>query len=150
MKRILEYPQIYNFYQFLIGSHSYLKNYKSKFLKLENGMKILDVGCGTSNILRFIDEKVEYFGVDCSKKYIDYCLKNFPEHRFINQSICKNLDIDENFDVIISKGVLAALSDVQLSEMLEVIVDLAKKNTKIILSDMNYKEEACWLQKFLQ
>ena len=150
MKRILEYPRIYNFYQRLIGSRPYLKRFKSRFLKIEDGMKILDMGCGTSNILEFINEDVKYYGVDCSQKYIDYSSKNFTKHRFVCQSICKKLDIDEKFDVVISKGVLAALSDVQLCKMFEVIVSLSNQNTKIILSDMNYKTDACWLQKFLQ
>ena len=54
MKRLLGFPQFYNLYQGFIGADLYLKKFATLFFQDCKGKNILDLGCGTSNILKFI------------------------------------------------------------------------------------------------
>lgn len=151
VKRLLKFPEVYNLYQSLIGADSYLKKFAHAFLKDDNKqlIKILDVGCGTSNIVKFLGKNVDYVGFDCSKKYIEYSKRKYPNHLFLNKSVLEKIDTIQNFDVIISLGVMAALNDETLKDMLAILRSYANKNTKILLADMNYSQSASKLEKFL-
>ena len=150
MKRILAYPRIYNLYQKLIGSNAYLERFSKKFINAKECEKILDMGCGTANILPFLGTGIKYWGIDFSQKYIDYASKKYLNQTFICGNICEKNNLNDNFDIIISKGVMAGLNDEQLLKMFDVIVALSNKKTKIILSDMNYRNDASFFEKFIQ
>lgn len=65
---------IYNFIQFILGA----TNFRKKFLKKLNIKKnayILDIGCGTSSILDFLDEP-NYYGYDVNSNNIKFAKKN--------------------------------------------------------------------------
>ena len=68
---------------------------------------------------------------------------------YLNQSVCEQIDINMEFDIVISLAVMAALCDEDLKKMFSVIRSKVNKNTKIILSDMNYRENAQGFEKFL-
>ena len=153
MKRLLKYPQVYNFYQRLIGADSYLKKFAYVFLNQGDNIKILDLGCGTSNILKFLtlskkEKNISYVGIDVSEKYIEYTKKKFPDGVYFVQSVCDQINVDMKFDLIICLAVMAALDDDKLKDMFGVICSKANMSTKIILSDMNCRENANALEKF--
>lgn len=151
VKRLLKYPEVYNLYQSLIGADSYLKKFAHTFLKDDSKqlIKVLDVGCGTSNIVKFFGNNIDYVGFDCSKKYIEYSRKKYPKFSFLNKSVLEKIDTTQDFDVIISLGVMAALNDETLKDMCSILCTYANKNTKFLLADMNYSENASKLEKFL-
>ena len=144
MKRLLGFPQFYNLYQGFIGADAYLKKFADTFLKYDHKqlIKVLDVGCGTSNILKFVENNIDYVGYDCSKKYIEYSRKKYPKFSFFNKSVLERVAITQKFDVIISLGVMAALNDETIKDMFSILCSYANKNTKILLADMNYCENA--------
>ena len=150
MKRILEYPQVYSLYQDLIGVDIYYKKFVRNFIEGQNYKNILDLGCGTSRILKFLKNDIQYVGVDISSKYVDYNRKKYPVHSFVCSDICSDFALSDSFDVIFSEGVMVAFTDEQLLKLFEVICNLSMKNTKILLSDLNYKTEVSLFEKFLQ
>ena len=150
MKRILAYPRIYNLYQSLIGANSYLKRFSETFIKTEKSIRMLDMGCGTANIVPFLNSEIEYFGIDFSQKYIDYASKKYSKHTFLCGNICEQNQINGEFDIIISKGVMAGLKDEQLLKMFDIIVSLSNEKTRIILSDMNHRSNSSVFEKFIQ
>ena len=150
MKRILAYPRIYNLYQSLIGANAYLRCFSEAFIKTEKGSRILDMGCGTANIVSFFSSEIEYIGIDFSQKYIDYASKKYAKQTFLCCNICEKNQLNGTFDIVISKGVMAGLTDEQLLKMFDVIVSLSDKKTRIILSDMNYHKNASFLEKFFE
>ena len=154
MKRILEIPQIYNFYQRLVGVYPYMRDFAQKYIHIsvkdKKIFKILDMGCGTGIIIPYLPKNIEYLGIDCSSKYIKYVQKNNPSKKFLCQSVCKTIDNNDIYDLVLSKNVVSALSDEQLKKMLDVIIPHCDVNTKIIFSDMDYKSDASIVQRFFQ
>ena len=79
IRSILSNPYFYEFFHKITNVHYYKtstfynvinKNKKKK-------IKVLDIGCGPAEILRYLDNKVEYYGIDNSEKYINYAKKRF-------------------------------------------------------------------------
>jgi SAM-dependent methyltransferase len=72
----------------------------------DSNKNILEIGPGKGRILKsLIDLRIpykEYFGVDISKKNIEYLHKNFnARHRFIEGDI-ETIQLEKNFDIILS------------------------------------------------
>ena len=149
MKRILKYPFFYNFYQNIIGCKSFLKKYSQQYLKIEDNQSVLDLGCGTGNVCCFLPQNIDYVGIDISPKYIDYASKKYPNFNFHCQSLDEKINLNKTFDVIYGEAILAGLTDDQCKQMFETIVKHSKKTTRIILSDMNYSDDASFIKKLL-
>lgn len=95
---------------------------------------VLEVGCGTGELLNAINPK-NGLGVDFSEKMIEIAKKQFPNLKFIVQD-AENLCINEQFDYIIMSDLLSTINDVQL--LFENIKKVSSSKTKIIISNYNY------------
>ena len=78
-----------------------------KPLKLQKGLKILEIGCGMGfhcNLLSKLG--FEVVGVDLSESGIDYAKNHFPESQFFDLDALNLSSVFdyENFDVIFSRG----------------------------------------------
>ena len=70
IRAILSVPVIYDTMQNLMGAHKARQELVTKFIRPEPGFKILDIGCGTAEILQYIPNSVEYWGYDINANYI--------------------------------------------------------------------------------
>ena len=53
-----------------------------------SGKKVLDIGCGTGRFVPlFVDEGLEYTGMDISTGMIDVAQEHFPDQRFVESDI---------------------------------------------------------------
>lgn len=65
-----------------IAEDSAVKRLLGKLLKPNR--KMLDVGCGTGNLIKFFNPSPEkYFGIDISSKMLEIAIINYPKHRFM-------------------------------------------------------------------
>lgn len=147
MKRILKIPQFYKFYINLIGGKKFFKNYVEKYVSPKENQTILELGCGSGNILYYLPKTIDYTGLDLNSKCIKYCKKKFPSFEFLIKDV-SDFNLNKTFDIIFSEGIMACLSDEQIEKMLKNICKHSKKDTKIILSDMNFCKENTKLQNF--
>jgi len=73
------------------------------------GMKLLDVGCGTGNLLEYLNTKnikVDYTGVDILKSMIDCAKEKGLDAQFYNMDIfCGNPFQGGSFDVVYASGI---------------------------------------------
>lgn len=148
MREILRIPFFYDLYITLIGGKKFFSGYVREYLKPLSRQSVLELGSGCGNITPYLPKDIDYTGFDFSQNCVDYSKKRFPERNFICQDISKDYPVYTNFDIIFSEGVMASMSDEQITGMLENIVKHADENTKIVLSDMNYCEENTFWQNF--
>ncbi|WP_158006899.1 class I SAM-dependent methyltransferase [Piscirickettsia litoralis] len=87
--------------------------------------KVVDLGCGTGNLLSFISGDLndcnDFLGVDLSESMIKYARNKFSDKNinFIRQDVCQFLNScqDNKFDIVFSNAALHWLSPLKLQEV---------------------------------
>ncbi len=99
-----------------------------------SGRKVLEIGCGTGELLHEMAPK-EGVGIDFSRKMLDIAAKQFPELRFVCDN-AEHLGLCEPFDYVILSDLLGEVSDVwQTIHELHKVTD---RNSRIIITSYNY------------
>ena len=107
-----------------------------KFLKPKEKIKIIEIGCGSGTTLIKMKQKFKsnVFGLDTSKKAINfakkkYKLKNVYNDRFLSFKISKK------FDIVISGGFLYVTPDKIINQTINKLIRILKKNAYLIIWD---------------
>jgi len=114
------------------NGHVYIAN----FVAASPSTTILDIGCGPSAILEYLDN-IQYTGIDISEKYIDDARRRFGDRAtFHCTSVDEfpNLD-DTKFDCILLLGVQHHLSDDQLDALMRIIPTLLSPHGRVVTHD---------------
>ena len=149
IRNILEIPQIYNFWQTLVGNNRFLIDYINNAIKPQNGNKILDIGCGTARILNFLPKDVDYTGIDISSEYISKAKNIYKERgKFLNIKF----DVDEinnlsDYDIVLLNGVLHHLTDYEAEKIIELANKALKPNGRLISYEGCYTNEQSLISK---
>ncbi|MCJ7625753.1 MAG: bifunctional class I SAM-dependent methyltransferase/glycosyltransferase family 2 protein [Anaerolineaceae bacterium] len=94
------------------------------------GQRVLEIGCGSGRLLNDLKPSVGV-GVDFSSKMIDIARKKHPDLCFIQADV-HELELDEQFDVIILSDAVNDFWDVQL--VFEKLKPLCTPSTRILLN----------------
>ena len=76
IRSILSKPSVYDFMQNIMGAQSFREKFVSLYVKPNAGSRVLDLDCGTADILNFLPN-VDYYGYDISKEYIESARRRF-------------------------------------------------------------------------
>jgi len=94
----------------VIGKNGFIQLIKEVQKHLKNGMKIIDIGCGTGHVLmdiyRTTDKKVELFGIDNSAGMIKVAKeksKGIKDFSFILMNAFKTKFKNNTFDIAINR-----------------------------------------------
>lgn len=121
LRNLLSIAPVYQSFQDLIGG-SARREYVARYLRPEPGMRVLDIGCGPGDIVRFLDPSIDYTGVDLSAAYIASARKRFFDRgRFLNESV-SDLTVREpaSFDRVMANGLIHHLDDAETRQLLEI------------------------------
>lgn len=121
IKSLLALPFFYNLFQKLIGSNNSRKFFVEKFVIANSDSKILDIGCGTSEILDFLPRGCLYWGYDLSEKYISAAEKKYGNRGRWHCAPISKIKLRKKgfFDIALATGILHHLND-------EDVISLAK------------------------
>jgi SAM-dependent methyltransferase len=148
---LLSHSFLYDLLQTVLGTYNYRKKITLNTIKNANS-KVLDLGCGTANILNYIKIKhCNYFGIDFNKKYIKIAKKRFPKANFATISI-KDLDIKlfNSTDYVLLFAFIHHLNDSEVCNLLKKIKNSIKKNCEIITIDPVFVQNEIFVKKFLK
>lgn len=133
VRSILSYPRIYDTFQNLMGGRK-RGAFVDEFVRPEPGYRLLDVGCGTSQVLHFIPEGVEYWGYDTSPEYIAAAKKRYGNR---GHFVCGELDRGEldnlpKFDVVLACGLIHHLNDDLAQDLLRLAHCALRPNGRFV------------------
>jgi len=96
-----------------MGAKSGRRNFSISHVRAYTGSRLLDLGCGTAQILEYLPQGVDYFGYDINAKYIAAAQAKFRDK---GKFVCKMLEKSEldglpPFDIVLACGLLHHLDD---------------------------------------
>lgn len=99
-----------------ITGTKYFMPYIEKFVNIEKGLKVIEIGCGEGGILLpFAHKGCDVIGVDLDERKIVNAEKFFAEDgaqgRFIAQDVFKLKELEHQFDLIICHDVIEHIYD---------------------------------------
>jgi ubiquinone/menaquinone biosynthesis C-methylase UbiE len=111
---------------------------------LKEGMRCIDIGCGTGSVTRLMANLVgntgRVVGVDIDNRYLEYCNRNINSMQnieFVHDDICKSqLDSEERFDIVYSRFMFHHLTDRR--EAVRSMKRLTKKGGIIMIQDLDH------------
>src|ERR1700738_654209 len=109
---LITIPSIHKMLMFSLGADRAITRYVNDVLQPKAGIKMLDVGCGTANILAYLPS-LDYTGIDLNETHIAFARQHYGDRgRFIVGNAANDLKQDEKtFDLINVSALLHHLDD---------------------------------------
>jgi SAM-dependent methyltransferase len=147
---LLGHPSIYNIVQYLMGVGRSPKKFYDRFFKIAEGSVILDIGCGTANILEYLPS-VKYYGFDIDERYIRYARRRFPDAVEFRCKTVEPADLDTlpGFDVVILIGVIHHLTNQEALEIFAFAKQALKPGGRLLTLDPCYSKRQGYVSKLL-
>lgn len=145
---------IYNSVQHLVGSERARKWLAQNFWKCRSGEKIVDIGCGTGEVLNFLPNDVKYVGFDISEKYIKLAQERYDEraqflvgtaHEFLNN----NESPLEMADLVLCNGILHHLDDEVALEALTLAKNIMSPTGRFVCIEPTFLVHQSRLSKWI-
>ena len=134
IRRILEFGFFYDLLMDILGRKKGQTKYVNEYVKPVANEKILDIGCGTANILTSLPKDIDYTGLDLNEKYIKENKKKFPGARFF-VSKADDVKLDDQFDIILCNALMHHLEDGEIRALLKNIKAMLKPTGRVIIFD---------------
>ena len=151
LRAILSNPRVYDFFQDIAGARKFHRIYVSEFIGPTENLRILDIGCGTADILAYLPAPLRYVGFDASSRYIEAAKTRFGDRgEFYCQEVNEmNIEAIGEFDVVMANGVLHHLSDAEVEKLCRVSVKALKPGGRLITHDPCYSDEQSSLARYI-
>jgi SAM-dependent methyltransferase len=142
VRRILSQPIVYDALQAMLGGANARQRICREHIRAQSANTIVDVGCGTAEILKYLPQDIRYYGYDLSQSYIDAA-----KQRFANRPDCVFKCADLNTigpdeippcDLAIAFGVLHHIGDRAASELIENLYDRLAVGGRVVTIDNGY------------
>jgi SAM-dependent methyltransferase len=122
-----------------------------KHLRPKTGMKILDIGCGTGDVLKLLP-KVQYVGFDINQRYIRTAKKNYREGGvFLVRKIEQmNKAPYGPYDLVLAKGLIHHLPDAAVDHLLHFAHNALRPGGRLVTLDGVFTpKQGFWARYFV-
>lgn len=151
MKKLLEFPQVYQAYQCLGGFFTARLQAFQEYLDFAGIHRVFDIGCGPGHVVKYLPKEVDYVGFDTDARYIKFANQKFGNYgRFINRPFDRSVaDIYGQPDLILMNGVLHHLDDPTARIIIEDSAAVLSKYGVFFAIDGCYSPGQSFLSRFL-
>jgi SAM-dependent methyltransferase len=134
--KIFSSPAMYQWVQNLLGRRT-RELFVEQYIRARPGDFLLDVGCGTGEIVEYLHDDIQYVGIDFSQEYINFALRrNHKQAHFICGDVA---DVDYSRygrpDIILAEGLLHHLGDEEVCALLQKIKKVINISGRMVSID---------------
>jgi len=142
IRSILSDPRVYDALQNGLGARKARRILCRDYIRAEPGIRMVDVGCGTAQILEQLPVGIYYHGFDLSENYIDAAKKRFGHRGTFSCADITTLPADEMppCDLVIVIGVLHHLDDDGAHSLLRNLHERLASGGRLVTLDGAYCE----------
>lgn len=150
IRSILGYPGVYDLFQTLMGANRARREFVSQHIRPVEGMRLLDIGCGTARILDYLPP-LTYHGFDLSQEYIDKALARYPERGIFRCATVEEatLQNEPSYDLVLAVGVLHHLDDEAVLNLLRLAKSALKDGARLVTIDPCFYKAQNPIARFL-
>lgn len=151
LRSILSFPYAFRCYQGLIGAAKARVLYSEQYIKAREHDRILDIGCGTADILDHMPQ-VHYTGFDMNRKYIDYAKKRYgAKGSFFCERVSGETARRERgvFDIVLANGVLHHLDDEEAVRLFEIAMVSLRKGGRLVTIDGCFEDGQSRIARYI-
>jgi len=151
IRAMLSHPLIYNAMQSLMGAEKGRARIVRDHVRPFPGMRILDLGCGTAEILNALPADITYVGYDMSPEYIAAAQKKFPGRGTFHCRLLEQAEVStlEPFDLVLGLGVLHHLDDATARQFMAIAKAALNPGGRIYTVDPCYAPGQSPIARFL-
>ena len=151
LSTLTEKARFYRWLQAGVGSVRLWKWFIKTEILPHQPKRILDLGCGTGDILAYLPNNIEYIGIDPNQSYIDSAQSRYPSR---GQWQCGPVTMDTvgplgDFDMVLLLGVLHHCSDDAAIDLLRTAKSALKTGGVTLHLDGCLHAEASWFETML-
>lgn len=138
LRTLLKFTAVYNAFQRAVGAERARRIFARDYAKAGPGQRVLDIGCGTAEILPYLGPVV-YEGFDPNLRYIEDARRLYPTQTFFCSRVSgQTLRDRDAYDLIIAMFVLHHLEDVEATDLFRLAASKLKPGGRLVTIDPCY------------
>ncbi len=139
LRDILAFPALYKLHNLLIDAVGSRRRLVNNYIRPEPGFLIVDIGCGTADILEELPRDIRYTGFDASERYIENCRKRYGDRGGFHCVKVEDMHkTGVQADVVLAIGLLHHLDDAQADSLFQLAWALLKPGGRLVTLDGAY------------
>jgi SAM-dependent methyltransferase len=150
LDRLLARPAAYSRLSALVGGGGRAR-YVRDHVRPVPGMRILDIGCGTGDVVDVLPADVHYVGLDASRDYIDRACARYGAR---GDFVCAPIDARmaprwPPFDLVMANGVVHHLDDAGAADLFALARAVLRPEGRLVTIDGCYVPGQSAIARFL-
>lgn len=148
-RKLLAVPMFYSLFRQFVGRDSVRRQYAEDHIRAKAGQRVLDIGCGTGDILDFLPN-VDYVGFDIDPDYIRLARQRYGTRgTFFCEPVGEGVNAPAaSFDIVIAHGILHHLDDDEAKALFSIAHKALKPGGRLITFDGCFSDDQSRLSRF--
>lgn len=151
IRGLLSHPAMYNLSQNGLGVKRARRVLANEYMPQRPGLRMLDIGCGTAEILEFMPRDLNYVGFDASEVYIEHARRHYGDRGEFFPGLVGSAELAElgRFDVVLAFGVVHHLDDDEARHLFALAVEALNPGGVLLTVDPCFMPQQHWLAHWL-